>query len=100
MSYHLKRYKEVSRRRLLSEVKQDYFFVNMRGAAFKSSGSFSKYLSKIFQEYLGFACSTNEMRHSLVEHFRTSPESCDTRLAESLACICKHSLRMQKEVYD
>ena len=100
VNYHLRHYKEVSRPRLLSEVKHDHFFVNTRGTAFTSPGSFSNYLSKIFQEYLGFACGTNEMRHALVEHFRSSPESSDTRLAESLARVCKHSLRTQKEVYD
>ena len=40
------------------------------------------------------------MRHALVEHFRSSPESSDGRLAESLARVCKHSLRTQIQVYD
>ena len=100
VTFHLQEYKGVSRPRLLSEDKHDYFFVNKRGTQFKSSGSFSRYLSRIFQEHLGFPCAINEMRHSLVEHFRSSPESSDIRLAESLARVCKHSLRTQINIYD
>ena len=40
------------------------------------------------------------MRHSLVEHFRSSPESSDTKLAESLKHVCKHNLRTQINIYD
>ena len=40
------------------------------------------------------------MRHALVEHFRSSPESSDARLAESLARVCKHTLRTQINIYD
>jgi len=98
--FHLKEYKGVSRPRLLSEDKHDYFFVNKRGTQFKTSSSFSHYLSLIFQEHLGFPCAINEMRHALVEHFRSSPESSDVRLAESLARVCKHSLRTQINIYD
>ena len=97
---HLKEYKGVSRPRLLSEDKHDYFFVNKRGTQFKTSSSFSRYLSLIFQEHLGFPCAINEMRHALVEHFRSSPESSDVKLAESLARVCKHSLRTQIQIYD
>lgn len=42
----------------------------------------------------------NEMRHALVENFRSSKESSDVQLAESLARVCKHSLRTQMQVYD
>ena len=100
VTFHLKEYKDVSRPRLLSEDKHDFFLVNKRGTQFKTSGSFSRYLSLIFQEHLGFPCAINEMRHALVEHFRSSPESSDVRLAESLARVCKHSLRTQIHIYD
>lgn len=100
VTFHLKEYKGVSRPRLLSEDKHDYFFVNKRGTQFKSASSFSHYLSHVFQEHLGFPCAINEMRHALVEHFRSSPESSDVRLAESLARVCKHSLRTQINIYD
>jgi len=100
VTYHLREYKGVSRPRLLSEDKHDYFFVNKRGTQFKAASSFSHYLSAIFQEHLGFPCAINEMRHALVEHFRSSPESSDVRLAESLARVCKHSLRTQINIYD
>ena len=40
------------------------------------------------------------MRHSLVEHFCSSPESSDTKLAEFLARVCKHNLRTQINIYD
>ena len=40
------------------------------------------------------------MRHSLVEHLRSLPESSDPKLAESLARICKHNLRTQINIYD
>ncbi len=98
--YHLSEYKRVSRPRLLSDDEHDFFFVNKRGTQFKSSGSFSNYISQIFQEHLGFPCAINEMRHALVENFRSSPESYDVRLAESLARVCKHSLRTQINIYD
>ena len=42
----------------------------------------------------------NKMRHALVENFRSSKESSDVQLAESLARVCKHSLRTQIKVYD
>ena len=42
----------------------------------------------------------NEMRHALVENFRSSKDSSDVQLAESLARVCKHSLRTQIQVYD
>lgn len=100
VTFHLKEYKDVSRPRLLSEDKHDYFFVNKRGTQFKTSGSFSHYLSLVFHEHLGFPCAINEMRHALVEHFRSSPESSDARLAESLARVCKRSLRTQINIYD
>ena len=58
------------------------------------------YLAKIFRENLGSHCTMNEMRHALVENFRSSKESSDVQLAESLACVCKHSLRTQIQVYD
>ena len=45
-------------------------------------------------------CGINEMRHALVEHFRSSTESSDARLAESLARLCKHTLRTQICIYD
>ena len=100
VTFHLKEYKGVSRPRLLSEDQHDYFFVNKRGTQFKTSSSFSHYLSLVFQEHLGFPCAINDMRHALVEHFRASPESSDVKLAESLARVCKHSLRTQVKIYD
>ena len=71
VTFHLKEYKGVSRPSLLSEDTQVFFFVNKRGTQFKTSGSFSKYLSLVFQEHLGFPCTINKMRHALVEHFRS-----------------------------
>ena len=101
LSYHLKEYSNTSRPRLISsEDSHDYFFVNKRGMPFKSAASFSKYLAKLFKVNIGFPCSINEMRHALVEHFRSSPESSNSRLAESLARVCKHSLRTQISIYD
>ena len=35
-----------------------------------------------------------------MENFRSSKDSSDVQVAESLARICKHSLRTQIEVYD
>ena len=99
--YHLKRYIEQSRPRLIPRgCVHDFFFVNKGGKPFKSPGSFSSYLAKIFRENLGFHCTMNEMRHALVENFRSSKESSDVQLAESLARVCKHSLRTQIKVYD
>ena len=101
VAYHRGQYNRISRPRLLSSVDaHEYFFVNKRGTEFKTSGSFSKYLSRLFKENLGFPCAINVMRHALVEHFRSSPESSDGRLAESLARVCKHSLRTQIQIYD
>ena len=71
------------------------FVVNKRGSPFKTPGSFSSYLAKIFRENLGFHCTMNEMRHALVENFRSSKDSSDVQLAESLARVCKHSLRLR-----
>ena len=42
----------------------------------------------------------NKMQHAQVENFRSSKESSDVQLAESLAHVCKHSLRSQIQVYD
>ena len=101
LTYHLREYERSSRPKLLPrEEIHDFFFVNKNGMPFNSSGSFSKYLSRLFKEYLGFPCAVNEIRHALVEHFRSSPESADSRLAESLARVCKHSLRTQRNIYD
>ena len=41
-----------------------------------------------------------KMRHALVENFRSSKESSDVHLAESLAHVCKHISRSQIQVYD
>ena len=101
VDFHLKRYVERSRPKLVPRgCMHDFFFVNKRGSPFKSPGSFSSYLAKIFRENLGFHCTMNEMRHALVENFRSSKESSDVQLAESLARVCKHSLRTQIKVYD
>ena len=40
------------------------------------------------------------MRHSLIQHFRSSSESSDTKLPESLVPVCKHNLRTQINIYD
>ena len=101
MDFHLKHYVERSRLKLIPwGCVHDFFFVNKRGSPFKSPGSFSTYLAKIFRENLGFHCTMNEMRHALVENFRPSKESSDVQLAESLPRVCKHSLRTQIQVYD
>jgi len=101
VDFHVKRYVERSRLKLIPRgCSHDFFFVNNRGSFFKSPGSFSSYLAKIFRENLGFHCTMNEMRHALVENFRSSKESSDVQLAESLARVCKHSLRTQMQVYD
>ena len=66
--YHLKRYIEQSRLRLIPRpCVHDFFFVNKGGKPFKSTGSFSSYLAKIFRENLGFHCTMNKMRQALVE---------------------------------
>ena len=101
VDFHVKRYVERSRPKLIPRgCIHDFFFVNRRGSPFKSPGSFSSYLAKIFRENLGFHCTMNEMRHALVENFRSSKDSSDVQLAESLARVCKHSLRTQIQVYD
>ena len=101
VDFHLKRYVERSRPKLVPRgCVHDFFFISKRGSPFKSPGSFSSYLAKIFRENLGFHCTMNEMRHALVENFRSSKESSDVQLAESLARVCKHSLRTQIQVYD
>ena len=101
LTYHLREYGMTSRLKLLPRgATHDTYFVNSSGMPFNSSGSFSKYLSRLFKQHLGFPCAINEMRHSLVEHFRSSPESSDTKLAESLARVCKHNLRTQINIYD
>ena len=99
--FHVKRYMEWSRPKLIPHgSRQDFFFVNKRGSPFKSPGSFSTYLAKIFQDNLGFHCTMNEIRHALVENFRSSKESFHVQLAESLVRVFKHSLRTQIKVYD
>ena len=101
VDFHVKRYVERSRPKLIPRgCIHDFFFVNKRGSPFKSPGSFSSYLAKIFRENLGFHCTMNEMRHALVENFRSSKDSSDVQLTESLARVCKHSLRTQIQVYD
>jgi len=101
VDFHLKRYVERSRPKLIpGGCTHDVFFVNNRGSPFRSPGSFSSYLAKIFRDNLGFHCTMNEMRHALVENFRSSQDSSDVQLAESLARVCKHSLRTQIQVYD
>ena len=101
VDFHLKRYVERSRPKLIPRgCTHDVFFVNNRGSPFRSPGSFSTYLARIFRENLGFHCTMNEMRHALVENFRSSKDSSDVQLAESLARVCKHSLRTQIKVYD
>lgn len=62
--------------------------------------SITKHISTISKRNLGMPCGINEMRHALVEHFRSSTESSDARLAESLARLCKHTLRTQICIYD
>ena len=47
-----------------------------------------------------FHCTLNEVRHASVENFRSSKDSSDVQVAESLARLCKHSLRTQIEVSD
>ena len=42
----------------------------------------------------------NEVRHALVENFRSSKDSSNVQVPESLASVCKHSLCTQIEVYD
>ena len=101
VDYNLKRYAEWSRPKLMQKANNhDSFFVNTHGMPFRSASSFSRYVAKIFQQNLGFHCTINEMRHALVEHFRASKDSADVGLAESLARVCKHSLRTQMQVYD
>lgn len=101
VDYHLKYYVQRSRPHLVQKgCTHDMFFVNKHGLPFRSAGSFSAYLAKIFRKNLGFHCTMNEMRHALVEHFRSSKDSSDLHLAESLARVCKHSLRTQINVYD
>ena len=101
VDFHVKRFVERSRPKLIPRgCIHDFFFVNKRGSPFKSPGSFSSYLAKIFRENLGFHCTMNEMRHALVENFRSSKDSSDVQLAESLARVCKHSLRTQIQLYD
>ena len=86
LTYHLREYGMTLRPKLLPRgAIHDYYFVNNSGVPFNSSGSFSKYLPCLFKQHLGFLCAINEMRHSLIEHFRSSPESSDTKLAKSLA---------------
>jgi len=101
VDYNLKRYAEWSRPKLMQKANNhDSFFVNSHGMPFRSASSFSRYVARIFQQHLGFHCTINEMRHALVEHFRASKDSADVGLAESLARVCKHSLRTQVQVYD
>ena len=101
VDFHLKRYTERSRPKLLSKGStHDFFFVNRQGIPFNSASGFSYYVAKIFQQNLGFHCTINEMRHSLIENFRSSKDSADVHLAESLARACKHSLRTQMHIYD
>ena len=65
-------------------------------------GFFQKTLKDIFispsfflsYKYFSYLCM------QLLEHFRSSTESSDARLAESLARLCKHTLRTQICIYD
>lgn len=101
LTYHLREYGMTSRPKLLLRgANHDYYFVNNSGMPFNSSGSLSKYLSCLFKQHLGFPCAINEMRHSLIQHFRSSSESSDTKLPESLVPVCKHNLRTQINIYD
>ena len=76
VDYHLKYYVQRSRPHLVQKgCTHDMFFVNKHGLPFGSAGSFSAYLAKIFRKNLGFHCTMNEMRHALVEHFRSSKDS-------------------------
>ena len=101
LTYHLREYGMTSRPKLLLRgANHDYYFVNNSGTPFNSSGSLSKYLSRLFKQHLGFPCAINEMRHSLIQHFRSSPETSDTKLTESLVPVCKHNLRTQINIYD
>ena len=101
VDFHLKRYIERSRPKLVPNgCTHDFFYVNSHRLPFRSASSFSRFVATIFQRNLGFHCTINELRHALVEHFRSSKDSSDIQLAESLARVCKHSLRTQTQIYD
>ena len=96
LTHHLKEYRTRSRPRLPWRESSHDHFVNKQGMPFWSPTTYRPFL----REILGLPCGINEMRHALVEHFRSSPESSDATLAEFLARLCKHTLRTQISIYD
>lgn len=94
---YLKLYVNV-RIELLTAKPHDFMFFGKKGAPFTPS-SLSVYMASIFQRETGVHATTTKLRHALVTHVMSLPESESLRLRESLATLMRHSLKQQQMTY-
>ena len=99
LTYYIDLYRQKFRPQLLMGNAHDFFFVAKNGAPF-SSGSYSHYISALFEKHFSVRVTTNDLRKCVVDYFLSLPESGDLALRESIASVMKHSLRTQKRHYD
>ena len=92
--------KEYVRKRqdLLNGKSHSFMFMTATGLAFNSS-TFTSYVSAIFEREVNIRAGTTKLRHALVTHVLSLPESESLRLRESLAELMRHSLKHQQKTY-
>ena len=92
--------KEYIRKRddLLCGKSHSFMFMTATGLAFTSS-TFTSYLGNLFEREVRIRAGTTKLRHALVTHVLSLPESESLRLRESLAVLMRHSLKHQQVTY-
>lgn len=91
---------DIHRKRLIFGEEHNFLFVNTDGEPFETSGQFTTYVNKIFQNYfdinnVGFS----QLRHSVVTYFLSEKKVTDD-MKSSLSRLMKHSSRTQKLCYN
>jgi hypothetical protein len=69
--------------------------VTATGLPFVSS-SFAKYLANMFEKEVNIRAGTTKLRHAVVTHIMSLPESESLKLRKSLAILMRHSLKHQQ----
>ena len=93
----LQRYVE-NRKILLRGNQHNYVFVTATGLAF-SSPLFTDYLEHMFEREVNIRAGTTKLRHAVVTHVLSLPESSNLNVRESLASLMRHSLKHQRFTY-
>ena len=76
----------------------DYVFFGKQGKPF-TAPSLCVYMASVFKREIGVHATTTKLRHALVTHVMSLPESESLRLRESLATLMRHSLKYQQVTY-